>query len=196
MTSTLALIPTSTTFDYDSNYLWLTIICRGRSEYCWIILATKCLFVSFSVFYTAYRGEEKRELRVKRLKSYKQEITLKRTSPALTVPTAGDTVRGASAGTINSNDVGPTSTMGPEPILGTGWVNSFALVCELMTSMWAAHVSETAVAFILITEWESSSGGRTPTALQWSLNSRPMPVLQVRSNSYSYKREKRTVPTP
>lgn len=51
------------------------------------------------------------------------------------MPTAGDTVRGASAGTINSNDVGPTSTMGPEPILGTGWVNSFALVCELMTSM-------------------------------------------------------------
>ena len=57
------------------------------------------------------------------------------TSPGLTVPTAGDTVRGASAGTTNSNDVGPTSTMGPEPILGTGWVNSFALVCELMTSM-------------------------------------------------------------
>ena len=50
VTSTLALTPTSTTFDYDSNYLWLTIICRGRSEYCWIILATKCLFVSFSVF--------------------------------------------------------------------------------------------------------------------------------------------------
>lgn len=107
------------------------------------------------------------------------------TSPGLTVPTAGDTVSGAPAGTTNSNDVGPTSTMGPEPILGTGWVNSLALVCELMTSIWAEHVSLTAVAFIFITEWDSSSGGRTPTARQWILNSRPIPVLQVRSNSYS-----------
>ena len=107
------------------------------------------------------------------------------TSPGLTVPTAGDTVSGAPAGTTNSNDVGPTWTMGPEPILGTGWVNSLALVCELMTSIWAEHVSLTAVAFIFITEWDSSSGGRTPTARQWILNSRPIPVLQVRSNSYS-----------
>ena len=109
----------------------------------------------------------------------------KLTSPGLTHPTAGDTVSGAPAGTTNSNDVAPTATMGPEPILGTGWVNSFALVCELMTSIWAEHVSETAVAFILMTECESSSGGRTPTARQCSLNSRPIPVLQVKSNSYS-----------
>lgn len=115
----------------------------------------------------------------------KWHVDQKLTSPGLTHPTAGDTVSGAPAGTTNSNDVGPTSTMGPDPILGTGWVNSFALVCELMTSMWAAHVSETAVAFILMTECESSSGGRTPTARQCSLNSRPIPVLQVRSNSYS-----------
>lgn len=108
------------------------------------------------------------------------------TSPGLTVPTAGDTVSGAPVGTTNSNDVGPTSTMGPEPILGTGWVNSLALVCELMTSIWAEHVSLTAVAFIFITECDSSSGGRTPTARQWILNSRPIPVLQVRSNSYSW----------
>ena len=112
------------------------------------------------------------------------------TSPGLTVPTAGDTVSGAPPGTTNSNDVGPTSTMGPEPILGTGWVNSLALVCELMTSIWAEHVSLTAVAFIFITECDSSSGGRTPTARQWILNSRPIPVLQVRSNSYSCKNNK------
>lgn len=118
---------------------------------------------------------------------YSKKDAWKLTSPGLTHPTAGDTVRGAPAGTTNSNDVGPTSTIGPEPILGTGWVNSFALVCELMTSIWAGHVSDTAVAFILITECESSSGGRTPTARQWSLNSRPIPVLQVRSNSYSWK---------
>ena len=114
------------------------------------------------------------------------------TSPGFTVPTAGDTVRGAPAGTTNSNDVGPTSTMGPEPILGTGCVNSFALVCELMTSICAEHVSLTAVAFILITECDSSSGGRTPIARQWSLNSRPIPVLQVRSNSYSWNNEQTT----
>lgn len=87
--------------------------------------------VSFRVFQcilnSVSRGREAR--------AEGKKVEIKRTSPALTVPTAGDTVRGASAGTINSNDVEPTSTMGPEPILGTGWVNSFALVCELMTSM-------------------------------------------------------------
>ena len=68
------------------------------------------------------------------------------------MPTAGEMVRGAFGGTTNSNDVGPTSAMGPVPILGTGWVNSLLLVWLLMTSMWVADLSPRAVAFILISE--------------------------------------------
>ena len=47
-------------------------------------------------------------------------VDQKLTSPGLTHPTAGETVSGAPVGTTNSNDVAPTATMGPEPILGTG----------------------------------------------------------------------------
>lgn len=36
---------------------------------------------------------------------------------------------GISSGTQNWNDVGPTGKIGPLPILGTGWVNSLALLC-------------------------------------------------------------------
>ena len=40
-----------------------------------------------------------------------------------TVPIAGEIETGAPSGTTNSNDVGPTGNISPEPILGTGCVN-------------------------------------------------------------------------
>lgn len=80
-------------------------------------------------------GEGRMESLIDVQEEQKLRVDQKLTPPGLTHPTAGDTVSGAPAGTTNSNDVGPTSTIGPEPILGTGWVNSFALVCELMISM-------------------------------------------------------------
>ena len=36
------------------------------------------------------------------------------TRPGMTVPTAGDMVSGASSGTTNSKDVGPTGAISPE----------------------------------------------------------------------------------
>ena len=92
---------------------------------------------------------------------------------------------GASLGTTNSNEVGPTGTMGPLPMRGTGCVNSLALLCELTMLKWEEEVSPIAVALNLIREWDSSSGGRTPTPLQGILNSLPIHVLQVSVKEYS-----------
>ncbi len=98
------------------------------------------------------------------------------------MPTVGETVIGDLSGTINSKEVGPEGNTGPRPILGTGWVNSLELKWELTTKIWALDVSLIPVALNLMSDCDSSRGGRTPTALQGSLNSLPIPDLQISSS--------------
>ena len=67
--------------------------------------------------------------------------------------------------------MGPTGTISPLLILGTGCVNSLALVCVFKTLKVAMDESSNAVAAKWMVEWERSRGGWTPTPLQAILNS-------------------------
>lgn len=78
-------------------------------------------------------------------------------------------VMGESGGSRNSKVVGPTGEAPAEPMRGTERVRGLVLRCELMTYRAATDVPYTEVAANLIWWWDSSRGGRTPTARHVSL---------------------------
>ena len=110
------------------------------------------------------------------------------TSPGLIVPMAGDMVNGALSGTTKWKEVGPTGKMSPLPTLGTGCVNWLLLMWSLTTKRSDVDVSPIAVALNRIRVCESFRGGRTPTARQRKVNSRPMWDLQTKLKRYSYNK--------
>ena len=69
----------------------------------------------------------------------------------------------------------------PLPILGTGWVNSFMLVCELTTWREAVDTSYRDVARKCTTWFVNSSGGWTPTPTHAILNSLKYTATNVKS---------------
>ena len=125
------------------------------------------------------------ETKSKFLYSKQSKKTFLVTSPGITVPTEGAITTGASSGTKNSNDVGPTGNISPEPILGTGCVNWFVLKWLLVTNILIVEVSLTAVARNFIRLSDNSRGGNTPIPLHLSVNSRPIWDLQSKLNLYS-----------
>lgn len=91
-------------------------------------------------------------------------------------------VMGKSGGSRNSKDVGPTGEASSEPMRGTEWVREFRLTWELMTYREATDVSYKEVAANLIWWWDSSRGGRTPTARHVSL--KHLEVTQVDGSAW------------